>query len=97
MFLGKSTWSIGDGIGGTWVRVGIVASKADCFAICTMKVKNGILANGATVDTKTGTNCYCEFGMTKRNKVRKWSSTFIIRSKFVHVVDSSIMILIENM
>ncbi len=83
LLIEKHSWGIGDGIGGTEVRVGIVKSKEDCYAICRTRTKNGVLANGATVDTKTGTNCYCEFGMKKRNTVKKWSSAFIIRCKFL--------------
>ncbi len=61
------------------MRIGTVKSKEDCYAICMSSMKNGVLANGATVDVKTGTNCYCEFGMTKRNVNKKWKSAFIMR------------------
>ncbi len=61
------------------MRVYGATSKEDCYAMCSTMKKNGKLANGATVDQKTGKICYCEFGMKKRNTVTKWTSTFIIR------------------
>ncbi len=79
IILAKDSWVIGDGVGGTEVRVGKVASKLACYVLCYHRKKNGVLANGATVDTKTGTNCYCEYGMKKRNRVKKWMTTFINR------------------
>ncbi len=79
IFLVTTSWARGDGIGGTELSIGKFASKEDCYFACSMRKKNGKYANGATVDYKTGTNCYCEFGMTKRNKVLKWTSSFIIR------------------
>ncbi len=72
-------WSTGDGIGGTEVRIYGTYSKEDCYAMCSTMKKNGVYANGATTDKKTNKLCYCEFGMTKRNAVTKWTSTYIIR------------------
>ncbi len=89
IFLGKTTWAIGDGIGGTEVRIGLVASKQDCYVICSKTMKNGQLANGATIDVATNKNCYCEFGMNKRNTNKKWTSTFIVRGLLIiyHFLD----------
>ncbi len=78
-FIGTTKWGIGDGIGGTEVKIGNVKSKEDCYALCSTKKKGGKLANGATVDVKTQTICYCEFGMKKRNTVKKWMNTVIKR------------------
>ena len=61
------------------MKIGGVESKEDCYAMCSTYVKNGKLANGATVDVKTNKICYCEFGMKKRNVNKKWKSVFIIR------------------
>ena len=61
------------------MRVYGAHSKEDCYAMCSNMQRHGQYANGATVDQKTGKLCYCEFGMKKRNNVRKWTSTFIIR------------------
>ncbi len=61
------------------MRIYGTASKEDCFARCSLLKKSGVYANGATVDRKTGKLCYCEFGMSKRNTNKKWTSTFIIR------------------
>ncbi len=73
-------WAKGDGVGGTEERIGIVASKEDCYARCSVRRKNGKFANGATVDTKTEKNCYCEYGMTGRDySAQKWTSTLIFR------------------
>ena len=59
------------------------ANKEECYAKCSGRKKNGKLANGVTVDTKTGKNCYCEYGMKGRNKAQQWTSTFIKRSMFL--------------
>ena len=74
-FLAK--WRVGDGVGGSEVKIGVVQSRDHCCTICRSQSKNGVFANGATVDSANGTICYCEFGMTRRNSNTKWTSTFI--------------------
>ncbi len=79
IFSGTLSWATGDGIGGTELRIYGTSSKEDCYARCRNTKVNGVYANGATTDKKTNKLCYCEFGMTKRNAVAKWTSTFIAR------------------
>ena len=62
-------WKTGDGIGGTEKRVGTVSGPEECLKKCKAYTHNGKKPNGASVYTKTGTVCYCEFGMNK------WSGT----------------------
>ena len=61
------------------MKIGTFKSKVHCYAMCRSRTKNGVLANGATVDSATGKTCYCEFGMKSRNSVKKWTTTFITR------------------
>ena len=70
-------WKRGDGTGGSEVRIGVFANKEVCYAMCSIQRKNGKLANGATVDSRTQKICYCEYGMTGRNSNRQWMTTFI--------------------
>ena len=72
-------WKRGDGTGGPEVRIGVFASKEICYAKCSVRKRNGKLANGATVDSRTKKNCYCEFGMKGRNNNQHWITTFIRR------------------
>ena len=53
----------GDGTGGPEVRIGVFANKETCYAKCSVQRRNGKLANGATVDSRTKKACYCDFGM----------------------------------
>ncbi len=75
------------------MQVGVVKSKEDCYAICSIKKLDGKLADGATIDVKTNTNCYCEFGMTKRNTNKKWTSAFIIRSELIFCCQNVLLII----
>ena len=61
------------------MRIGVFANKEICYAKCSVSRKNGKLANGATVDSRTKKICYCEYGMTGRNNNRQWITTFIRR------------------
>eukprot|EP00493_Phyllostaurus_siculus_P019218 UN19523 len=70
-FINRASWKVGDGVGGTEVKIGTFKSKVHCYAMCRSRTKNGVLANGATVDSATGKICYCEFGMKSRNSVKK--------------------------
>ena len=72
-------WKRGDGTGGPEVRIGVFANKEICYAKCSVRKRNGKLANGATVDSRTKKTCYCEFGMKGRNNNRNWITTFIRR------------------
>ncbi len=85
IFLKDTNWRVGDGIGGSERRIGKVSSKAHCYALCSKTKKKGRYANGATVDVKTNTDCYCEFGMKDRDNDQKWISSFIERSKFIQI------------
>ncbi|XP_065051247.1 uncharacterized protein LOC135680930 isoform X2 [Rhopilema esculentum] len=77
--VGPPQWTRGDGSGGSEEKIGVFANKEECYAKCSGRKKNGKLANGVTVDTKTGKNCYCEYGMKGRNSAQHWTSTFIKR------------------
>ena len=72
-------WTIGDGSGGSEEKIGTFANKEICYAKCSVRKRNGQLANGVTVDSKTQKVCYCEYGMKTRNKNKSWRSTFIKR------------------
>eukprot|EP00795_Rhopilema_esculentum_P012586 gene12586-3287_t len=78
--VGPPQWTRGDGSGGSEEKIGVFANKEECYAKCSGRKKNGKLANGVTVDTKTGKNCYCEYGMKGRNSAQHWTSTFIKRT-----------------
>ncbi len=79
------------------MRVYGTHSKEDCYAMCVNKKKNGVYANGATTDAKTGKICYCEFGMSKRNSVKKWKSTFIIRGMLIFYGMLVLLVIMHNM
>ncbi len=79
MFIGEAKWEAGDGIGGSEERLGRVKSKEECFNRCIAQSRNGQKANGATVDSRTKTSCYCEYGMTGRSSGKQWMSSFIHR------------------
>ena len=64
----------GDGIGGIEDYIGLAADPADCVKKCNEKSKLDPQINGATVDTLTGTECYCEHSMTERNNRTTWKS-----------------------
>ncbi len=83
IFLGDTDWRVGDGIGGSEKRIGTVSSKEHCYALCSNTKKKGKYANGATVDVKTNTDCYCEYGMKDRDDNPKWISSYIERSKLI--------------
>ena len=74
-------WKVGDGIGGSEERIGSFANKEICYQKCLNRRKNGKLANGVTVDSKTQKSCFCEYGMKGRNRNGGWVSTFINRGK----------------
>ncbi len=59
------------------MKIGVVQSSDHCYAMCRSRKQYGVFANGATVDSETGTICYCEFGMKRRNSNSKWTSKFI--------------------
>ncbi len=64
------------------MRVYGTYTPQDCYAMCSSMKRNGVYANGATSDAKTGKICYCDFGMKRRNTVTTWKSTYIIRGIF---------------
>ena len=64
------------------MRVYGTYTPQDCYAMCSSMKRNGVYANGATSDAKTGKICYCDFGMKRRNTVTTWKSTYIIRGMF---------------
>ena len=72
-------WNRGDGSGGSEERIGVFANKEICYAKCSVRRRNGKLANGATVDSKTKKTCFCEYGMKGRNNNGNWITTFIKR------------------
>ena len=74
-------WARGDGSGGPEEKIGVFASKDVCYAMCSKREKNGLLANGATVDSKTEKTCYCEYGQNGRQTDGHWINTFIERGK----------------
>lgn len=80
--VGPAQWARGDGTGGSEEKIGIFANKEECYAKCSVRRKGGKLANGVTVDSKTGKTCYCEYGMKGRTSAQVWTSTFIKRSKY---------------
>ena len=67
-------WKQGDGSGGTETNIGTVSNPAECVEKCTNHIKNGKKPNGVTVDSSTGTNCYCEYGQTGRNGAASWKN-----------------------
>lgn len=70
-------WSVGDGIGGSEENIGQVTNTAECLTKCYSRKRNGKLANGVTVDAKTGKSCFCEYGQKNRNKALNWRNTLI--------------------
>ena len=72
-------WTRGDGSGGSEEKIGVFANKEVCYAKCSTRKRNGQLANGATVDSKTKKTCFCEYGMKGRNNNGNWINTFIKR------------------
>ena len=83
---------MGDGIGGTEQKIGKFANKEVCYQKCMNRRYRGKLPNGVTVDSKTQKQCYCEYGMRKRNRNAAWINTFIKRSEsfFQILISSSI-------
>ena len=75
-------WMRGDGSGGSEERIGTFANKEVCYAKCSVRRRNGKLANGVTVDSKTKKNCYCEYGMKGKNNNAAWITTFIKRGMY---------------
>ena len=67
-------WKHGDGIGGFEKKIGMVAGPLQCLNRCKRYTYRGKKSNGATVDSRTGKKCYCEFTMTGRNSNHQWKS-----------------------
>ena len=56
------TWSDGKRLSSRRISVGASDNPKDCYEKCKLYRKSdGMAPNGATVDTKTGKNCHCEF------------------------------------
>lgn len=62
-----ATWKPGGGKGGTNDYVGRLINKDECKERCRSKSKDGVPANGATVDWATQRTCYCQYGQTDRD------------------------------
>ena len=69
--LAVCTFTIGDGTGGTEVRVGSSTSAQAC---ATLVQQTEPSANGATYSNSGGAECYAEFGMTGENDSTSWQS-----------------------
>ena len=74
-------WLFGDGSGGSEERIGVFANKEICYAKCSVRKKNGKLANGVTVDSRTEKTCFCEYGQKRRRGSLFFKNTYIIRGK----------------
>ena len=56
------TWSDGKRLSSQRISVGASDNPKDCYETCKLYRKSdGTAPNGATVDTKSGKSCYCEF------------------------------------
>merc|ERR1712080_601655 len=67
----------GDGIGDDELRLKGIRTSADCANACMDLKKYNNKINGATWQYKHGTGCWCEMGMTKRERSWKYISCFI--------------------
>ena len=86
IYLSVTTWKLGGGNGGTEQYVGRLSNKEECVDRCRSRSKNGVPANGATVDWATQRMCYCQFGQTSQNNDSSLMTRHIIPCEIIFVV-----------
>jgi len=78
----NGAFEVGDGTGGSEKKIGTYPNRMQCLEACYQRKKGGESSiNGATFEKLGGSNqkeCYCETGMTSRNGVVKWESSYFI-------------------